>query len=179
MCDETHLNLAYRWFCRLGLEGAVGKLSTWRKERNSRVRYGSILRRWNWAAAVEAVKSEDSDNDMPPGNPIGAEVQLSAQGAGPAFATHVCNVEGDPETGHVRVLRYTATQDVGRVIPVLCLEIFRGMSLTNAERGGSRRHSSILRRPLLVLEVRRMLESLYPSVNGTPFRPDTGASRRA
>jgi Transposase domain (DUF772) len=23
LCDETHLNLAYRWFCRLGLEGAV------------------------------------------------------------------------------------------------------------------------------------------------------------
>ena len=23
MCSEVHLNLAYRWFCRLGLEGAV------------------------------------------------------------------------------------------------------------------------------------------------------------
>jgi CO/xanthine dehydrogenase Mo-binding subunit len=43
-------------------------------------------------------------------------VQLNAQGAGPAFATHVCDVEVDPETGHVKVLRYTATQDVGRAI---------------------------------------------------------------
>jgi CO/xanthine dehydrogenase Mo-binding subunit len=43
-------------------------------------------------------------------------VQLNAQGAGPAFATHVCDVEVDPETGHVTVLRYTATQDVGRAI---------------------------------------------------------------
>jgi CO/xanthine dehydrogenase Mo-binding subunit len=50
------------------------------------------------------------------GGPIGAEVQLNAQGAGPAFATHVCDVEVDPETGHVKVLRYTATQDVGRAI---------------------------------------------------------------
>ena len=50
------------------------------------------------------------------GGPIGAEVQLNAQGAGPAFATHVCDVEVDPETGHVTVLRYTATQDVGRAI---------------------------------------------------------------
>src|SRR5580692_3199173 len=50
------------------------------------------------------------------GGPIGAEVQLNAQGAGPAFATHVCDVEVDPETGHVKVLRYTAAQDVGRAI---------------------------------------------------------------
>ena len=47
------------------------------------------------------------------GGPIGAEVSVNAQGAGPAFATHVCDVEVDPETGHVTVLRYTAAQDVG------------------------------------------------------------------
>ena len=23
LCDEVHLNLAYRWFCRLGLDGSV------------------------------------------------------------------------------------------------------------------------------------------------------------
>jgi hypothetical protein len=23
LCEEVHLNLAYRWFCRLGLDGAV------------------------------------------------------------------------------------------------------------------------------------------------------------
>ncbi len=26
LCDEVHLNLAYRWFCRLGLDGAVPDL---------------------------------------------------------------------------------------------------------------------------------------------------------
>ena len=50
------------------------------------------------------------------GGPIGAEVSVNAQGAGPAFATHVCDVEVDPETGHVKVLRYTAAQDCGRAI---------------------------------------------------------------
>src|SRR5580693_143067 len=50
------------------------------------------------------------------GGPISAEVSLNAQGAGPGFATHVCDVEIDPETGHVKVLRYTAAQDVGRAI---------------------------------------------------------------
>ena len=50
------------------------------------------------------------------GGPISAEVSLNAQGAGPGFAAHVCDVEVDPETGHVTVLRYTAAQDVGRAI---------------------------------------------------------------
>ena len=50
------------------------------------------------------------------GGPISAEVSLNAQGAGPGFAAHVCDVEIDPETGQVTVLRYTASQDVGRAI---------------------------------------------------------------
>ncbi|HWF76279.1 MAG TPA: xanthine dehydrogenase family protein molybdopterin-binding subunit [Caulobacteraceae bacterium] len=50
------------------------------------------------------------------GGPIQAEVSLNAQGAGPGFAVHSCDVEVDPETGHVTVLRYTAAQDVGRAI---------------------------------------------------------------
>ena len=28
LCEEVHLNLAYRWFCRLGLEGKVTDHST-------------------------------------------------------------------------------------------------------------------------------------------------------
>ena len=28
LCDEVHLNLAYRWFCRLGLEDRVPDIST-------------------------------------------------------------------------------------------------------------------------------------------------------
>jgi CO/xanthine dehydrogenase Mo-binding subunit len=50
------------------------------------------------------------------GGPIGAEVSLNAQGAGPGFGAHICDVEVDPETGAVTVLRYTAAQDVGRAI---------------------------------------------------------------
>src|SRR6185437_4354997 len=33
LCDEVHLNLAYRWFCRLGLDGAVPDHSTFSKNR--------------------------------------------------------------------------------------------------------------------------------------------------
>ncbi|MDR3475889.1 MAG: xanthine dehydrogenase family protein molybdopterin-binding subunit, partial [Devosia sp.] len=50
------------------------------------------------------------------GGPISAEVSLNAQGAGPGFAVHLCDVEIDRETGHVSVVRYTAAQDVGRAI---------------------------------------------------------------
>ena len=31
LCDEVHLNLAYRWFCRLGLNGGVPDHSTFSK----------------------------------------------------------------------------------------------------------------------------------------------------
>jgi CO/xanthine dehydrogenase Mo-binding subunit len=50
------------------------------------------------------------------GGPVSAEVSINAQGAGPGFATHICDVEVDKETGQVKILRYTAVQDVGRAI---------------------------------------------------------------
>jgi len=53
-------------------------------------------------------------NEM--GGPIGAGVQLNTQGADPGFATHVVDVEVDVDLGIVRVLRYTAAQDVGRAL---------------------------------------------------------------
>ena len=50
------------------------------------------------------------------GGPITAQISVNAQGAAPAFATHVCDVEVDEETGRVEVVRYTAVQDAGRAI---------------------------------------------------------------
>ncbi|KQN16643.1 IS5/IS1182 family transposase, partial [Sphingomonas sp. Leaf30] len=45
LCDEVHLNLAYRWFCRLGLEGDVPDHSTFSKNRHGRFRDSDLLRR--------------------------------------------------------------------------------------------------------------------------------------
>ena len=45
LCDEVHLNLAYRWFCRLGLEGRVPDHSTFSKNRHGRFRDSDLLRR--------------------------------------------------------------------------------------------------------------------------------------
>ncbi|MFO7746892.1 MAG: xanthine dehydrogenase family protein molybdopterin-binding subunit [Orrella sp.] len=50
------------------------------------------------------------------GGPIVAEVALNAGGQAPGFSTQFCDVEVDPETGAVKILRYVAAQDVGRAI---------------------------------------------------------------
>ena len=42
--EEVHLNLAYRWFCRLGLDGAVPDHSTFSKNRHGRFRDSDVLR---------------------------------------------------------------------------------------------------------------------------------------
>jgi transposase len=44
LCEEVHLNLAYRWFCRLGLEGSVPDHSTFSKNRHGRFRDSDLLR---------------------------------------------------------------------------------------------------------------------------------------
>ena len=50
------------------------------------------------------------------GGPISAQVSVDPRGAGGAFATHVVDVEVDPDTGKVTVLDYTAVQDCGKAI---------------------------------------------------------------
>jgi CO/xanthine dehydrogenase Mo-binding subunit len=50
------------------------------------------------------------------GEPIVGKGTVDPEGVGGAFATHVVDVEVDPETGKVDVLRYTASQDAGTAI---------------------------------------------------------------
>ena len=50
------------------------------------------------------------------GGPIASRKSSNVQGAGPAFATHIVDVEVDEQTGQVDILRYTAVQDAGRAI---------------------------------------------------------------
>jgi IS5 family transposase len=45
LCDEAHLNLGFRWFCRLGLAGAVPDRSTFSKARHGRFREAEVFRR--------------------------------------------------------------------------------------------------------------------------------------
>jgi xanthine dehydrogenase molybdenum-binding subunit len=50
------------------------------------------------------------------GGPLTGSATVQPRGVGGAFATHVVDVEVDPDTGKVKILRYTATQDVGTAI---------------------------------------------------------------
>jgi transposase len=44
LCEDVHLNLAYRWFCRLGLEDDVPEHSAFSKNRHGRFRDSDVLR---------------------------------------------------------------------------------------------------------------------------------------
>jgi len=50
------------------------------------------------------------------GGPITAAASVNAGGQAPGFSTQFCDVEVDPETGKVTILRFVAAQDVGRAI---------------------------------------------------------------
>lgn len=53
LCEEVHLNLAYRWFCHLGLEDAVPNHSTFSKNRHGRFRESGTFR-WVFDKVVRA-----------------------------------------------------------------------------------------------------------------------------
>ena len=50
------------------------------------------------------------------GGPITGKGTINAKSSQNAFATHIVDVEVDTETGKVKILRYTAVQDVGKAI---------------------------------------------------------------
>ena len=50
------------------------------------------------------------------GGPITARASVNPQGSTNAFGTHLVDVEVDPETGKVTILRYTAIQDAGKAV---------------------------------------------------------------
>jgi CO/xanthine dehydrogenase Mo-binding subunit len=88
-----------------------------------------------WDCAVEDVvynddatltHAKDADKQLtfkqiaarqnPTGGPITAGVGVNPAGAGPSLGTHIVDVEVDPDTGKVTILRYTAVQDAGKAI---------------------------------------------------------------
>jgi len=50
------------------------------------------------------------------GGPIAGHSEMVADGAGVSFATHICDVEVDRETGSTRIVRYTVIQDAGKAV---------------------------------------------------------------
>ena len=82
LCEEVHLNLAYRWFCRLGLVGQVPDHSTFPQEpawplppersfavrlRDGAAAPGSYFqKRQDYCAARQGMSSGFSTNNQPP-----------------------------------------------------------------------------------------------------------------
>jgi transposase len=56
LCDEVHLNLADRWFCRLGLDGDVPDHSTFSKNRHGRFRESDLLRKLFETVVARCIK---------------------------------------------------------------------------------------------------------------------------
>ena len=50
------------------------------------------------------------------GGPIAGHFEVNAEGAGVSFGTHIADTEVDPETGSVKILRYTVLQDAGKAV---------------------------------------------------------------
>ena len=50
------------------------------------------------------------------GGPIVGRANVNPRGVGVAFAVHIVDLEVDPETGKVDILRYTALQDAGKAV---------------------------------------------------------------
>ena len=50
------------------------------------------------------------------GGPIAGRANVDPRGVGGAFAVHIVDVEVDPDTGKVHILRYTALQDAGKAV---------------------------------------------------------------
>ncbi|MGB3315298.1 MAG: IS1182 family transposase [Albidovulum sp.] len=58
LCQDVHLNLAYRWFCRLGLDDKVPDHSTFSRYRHGKFRESDLLRQV-FEATVERCLKED------------------------------------------------------------------------------------------------------------------------
>ena len=71
LCEEVHLNLAYRWFCGLGLDGEVPDHSIFSKNRHGRFRDSDLLRR-----LFETVLQRCSDEGLVGGEGFAVDASL-------------------------------------------------------------------------------------------------------
>lgn len=108
LCDEVHLNLAYRWFCRLGLDGKVPDHSTFSRNRHGRFRDSDVLRH-----VFETVVRRCLDEDLIGGESFAVDASLIAADANKQRSVpgHEWSVEDIPADAGRAVRDYLATLD--------------------------------------------------------------------
>ncbi|MEJ2094959.1 MAG: IS1182 family transposase [Gammaproteobacteria bacterium] len=104
LCEEVHLNLAYRWFCRLGLEGKVPDHSTFSENRHGRFRDSDVFRQ-----LFESVLMRCMAEDLVGGEGFAVDASLVK-----ADASHQRQREDDDDWGDGRAVReYLEALDEG------------------------------------------------------------------
>src|SRR5450755_2314100 len=108
ICREVQVNLAYRWFCKLGIEDAVPDHSAFSRARNERFREGEVFRR-----VFERVVETCIAAGLVGGEGFAVDASLIA-----ADANKQRSIPGsewqktcDPETASRAVKEYLATLD--------------------------------------------------------------------
>ena len=89
LCEEVHLNLAYRWFCRLDLTDPVPDHSTFSKNRHGRFRDSDLFRR-----LFESVVARCIAEGLVGGETFAADASLIRADANKQYAAP--KVEWDP-----------------------------------------------------------------------------------
>src|SRR4029077_3433323 len=114
LCEEVHLNLAYRGFCRLGLDGTVPDHSTFSKNRHGRCRESDLLRKLFESVVARCIKERI----------VGGE----------AFAVDASIIVADPHrrrgVAKVEDLDPTSSRAVAEYLSVLDDAAFGGASLS-------------------------------------------------
>jgi transposase len=109
LCREVQVNLAYRWFCGLGLEDKIPDHSAFTRVRNERFRDGDVFRR-----VFERVVATCIAASLVGGKGFAVDASLIAADANKCRSTRASewSVEDiDPETAERAVRDYLATLD--------------------------------------------------------------------
>lgn len=108
LCDEVHLNLAYRWFCRLSLEEKVPDHSTFSRYRHGKLRDSNLLRQV-FEATVERCLREDLVSGE--GFAVGASLIAADANKARSIAAEDWSPEVAREAGNRAAREYLETLD--------------------------------------------------------------------
>jgi transposase len=108
ICREVQVNLAYRWFCKLGIEDAIPDHSAFSRARNERFREGEVFRRM-----FERVVETCIAGGLVGGEGFAVDASLIAADANKqrSIAGHDWRRDRDPKRSSRAVKEYLATLD--------------------------------------------------------------------